>query len=222
MDAVLTDNGRVSGFFRTSLAVLVIGLAAVPADAGSLRDDVERALTAATVLVGDACTGVVANGPDLVFTAAHCVRDRRSVELGFSDGTTRTGWVAVVDRVADQALLLLEEPVAIAPLRLAPRRPIAGALLYFRGHPGANRFREVKLLRVARVPTLPLLQNALHTTIVGAPGDAGAPIVDGAARVVGLAHGGAWPNVGTPVASLRRLLAKLVRDEPLPMPAAAQ
>lgn len=205
---------------RVMSAALVFALVFPAASAATLWEDIERALYEATVLVGTDCAGVLADGPDLVFTAAHCVHGQESVELTFSNGEHTTGWVAAVDRVTDQALLVLEEPVAITPLMLARRHPIAGTILYFAGHPRALRFREAKLQGVGRWPSLPLLQHALFTTIVGAPGDAGAPIVNTAGRVVGIIHGGRQYDVGTPVRGLRRLVTKALDAEASPPPVA--
>src|SRR5882724_8861666 len=109
-------------------------LAPLPSYAGP-NDGVERALHAASVLVGAGCSGVLAEGPDLVLTAEHCIAGRQSLELRFSDGSTRTGWVVAIDHAADQALLLLEEPVALTPLMVARGLPIGGTVLYFEGRP---------------------------------------------------------------------------------------
>jgi hypothetical protein len=57
---------------------------------------------------------------------------------------------------------------------------------------------------------LPALGSALFTTIDGVPGDSGAPIVDSAARVVGLVHGGAQCHIATPSETLRRLIADVL------------
>ncbi len=205
---------------RVLSAMFAFALVFPAASAATLWEDIERALYEATVVVGTDCAGVLADGPDLVFTAAHCVHGQKSVELTFSNGAHATGWVAAVDRVTDQALLVLEEPVPITPLMLARRHPIAGTILYFAGHPSALRFREVKLQRVGRWPSLPLLQHALFTTIVGVPGDAGAPIVNTAGRVVGIIHGGRQYEVGTPVRGLRRLVTRVLGAEVLPSPLA--
>jgi S1-C subfamily serine protease len=183
----------------------------------TMRDEIERAVHEATVRVAPDCAGVVAEERDLVFTAAHCVRGQSSVELTFASGATATAWVVAVDRVADQALLVLETAAPVAPLALARRRSFAGTMLYFAGNPRTARFREVALARVGRWPALPLLQNALFTTVVGSPGDAGAPLVNTAGRVVGIVHGGRHFDVGTPAHTLRRLVARLLDDDPLPL-----
>lgn len=195
---------------------LVFG-SVLPVSAGAaMREDIERAVHDATVLVAADCTGVLAEGPDLVLTAEHCVRGQSSLELTFANGTRATAWVAAVDRLADQALLLLEEPAALMPLAIARRRPFAGTILYFAGNPRAPRFHEVELQRVGRWPKLPLLQNALFTNIKGSPGDAGAPIVNTAGRIVGIMHGGQEYNVATPAHTLRRLVNRLLGDDPMP------
>lgn len=178
----------------------------------------EHALHEATVGVGTECTGVVAESADLVFTAEQCVRGHDSLEVTFADGGTGLGWVVATDRVSDQALLLLEEPAPVTPLTLAQRRPFAGMVLYFAGHPEDARFREVKLQRVARELSLPALQHALFATLDESPHDAGAPMVNGAARVVALVHHGNRGQVGTPAHTLHRLLERALSGE-VPPPA---
>lgn len=172
---------------------------------------VEEAVLRASVLVGGGCSGVLVDGPDLVLTAEHCVDTGATHTLRFSDGSERTGWVAGVDHAADQALLLLEEPVGLKPLMLVRQPPIAGTVLYFAGNPKNPRFQEAKLERTGRCPSLPALGDALFTTIDGIPGDSGAPIVDAGARVVGLVHGGAQCHIATPSDTLRRLIADVLK-----------
>jgi S1-C subfamily serine protease len=204
----VTDARRRRAF------VLAMGwaaaLVAMPAVAAR-PPEVERALLAASVLVGSGCSGVLVDGPDLVMTAEHCVAGGATHTLRFSDGSRRTGWVAGVDHAADQALLLLEEPVALRPLALVRQPPIAGTVVYFVGNPSRARLQEAKLDRTGRCPSLPSLPNALFTTIDGVPGDSGAPIVDSAARVVGLVHGGAQCHIATPSDTLRRLIADVLK-----------
>jgi S1-C subfamily serine protease len=196
---------HMSGVVALLLAALVTPVVA------ARPPEVEQALLAASVLVGQGCSGVLVDGPDLVLTAEHCITGSATHELRFSDGTQRTGWVAGVDHVADQALLLLEEPVTVKPLALVRQPPIAGTVLYFAGNPHHPRFQEAKLERTGRCPSLPELGDALFTTIDGIPGDSGAPIVDAGTRVVGLVHGGAQCHIATPSETLRRLIADVLK-----------
>jgi S1-C subfamily serine protease len=197
--------------WRRVVAAAALLAAAVPV-AAAQPPEVERALLAASVLLdGGRCSGVLVDGPDLVLTAEHCVDESATHALTFSDGSTRTGWVAGVDREADQALLLLEQTVAVQPLALVRQPPIAGTVLYFAGNPKRPKFQEAKLEKKGRCPSLPGLDTALFTTIDGVPGDSGAAIVDSATRVVGLVHGGAQCHIATPSERLRRLIADVLR-----------
>jgi S1-C subfamily serine protease len=195
---------------RTCLVLLALA-AAGPA-AGDDRA-VRRALHAAAVVVETTgCSGAVAEDPQIVVTAKHCVDgDRLRVRL--STGALRTAWVVGVSAASDQAVLFLEEPAGVAPLPIVRRRQIPGTLLFFEGNPSHPRFQSARLDRIGRCPSLPDLPDALFTSIDGVPGDSGAPLVDGAARIVGLVHGGARCHIATPGPSLARLVdAALARE----------
>lgn len=196
------------------MTALVLGVAPVGAVSLVGAESATAALRGASVSLDPiGCTGVVVEDPALVVTALHCVRDRTSLRVR-SEGTSRLAWVVAVDRVADQAVLLLDDPVAVVPLSLAPRTKAPGTALYFSGHPGRPRFQEARLERVGRCPSLPGLPDALFTTIDGTPGDSGAPVVDAAGRVVGLVHGGARCQILTPARTLERLLDRLLDRRP--------
>jgi len=197
---------------RLALLCAVAALLAADPARAAAPSGLQQSLLAATVLLdGGACSGVLVDGSDLVLTAKHCITAGATHALRFSNGAERTGWVAGVDDGADQALLLLEEPVPLRPLQLAKQPAIAGTVLYFAGNPNKPRFQEAKLDRTGRCPSLPGLGAALFTTIDGVPGDSGAPIVDSAGRVVGLIHGGAQCHIATPSATLHRLIAEVLR-----------
>ncbi len=193
---------------RSALLIAIVLLLARAASAES--GDVRQRVHAASVTVGGGCSGVLADGPDLVVTARHCVVDGGALEVRFTNGVVRTGLVAATDDVADQAVLLLEEPVAITPLALARTIPIPGSILYFEGNPRDPRYQEAQLERVDRCPSLPGLPDALFTTVRGVPGDSGAPLVDAAARIVGLVHGGAQCQIATPADTLARLIDRVL------------
>jgi Trypsin-like peptidase domain len=205
MPAVERSMGRVA----RALLVLVAAVLVAPAraDEGAVR----AAIRAATVAIeSPGCTGVVSESPQLVLTAKHCVAGA-SLRIRLSTGDVRTAWVVATNAASDQAVLFLEEPAGVAPLDIARRPQIPGTVLYFSGHPDRPRFQSARLDRIGVCPSLPDLPNALFTTIDGAPGDSGAPIVDAAARIVGLVHGGARCHIATPANTLARLVDGVLR-----------
>jgi S1-C subfamily serine protease len=178
---------------------------------------VRRALHTASVVL-DGCSGVLAESPGVVVTARHCVKSEgQELRVRFTNGASRQAWVAAIDEVSDQALLLVEDPPPITPLPLVHRRPIVGTVLYFEGNPARARFQSARLDRIGLCPSLPNLPNALFTSIHGVPGDSGAPLVDGAARIVGLVHGGAQCRIATPADTLGRLIDRVLGDGSLQM-----
>lgn len=195
-------------------AALVLVLA-VAVEAGAnpspVPRDVRRALERATVVIMPAkCGGVLLESARVVATALHCVKDGTSQRVRLPDGEEREARVAVTDEAADQAVLTLDEPVAIAPLSLARRPPITGTVLYFAGNPDRPRPQDSRLDRIGRCESLPRLDDALFTSIEGTPGDSGSPLVDGAAQVVGLVHGGARCHIATPASTLGPLLDRVL------------
>lgn len=193
---------------RLLLVALVFASLLAPANAEALgRHALRESLHAASALLGGgSCSGVLAEAPDLVFTAQHCLQGRADVDVRFPNGESRTGTVVASDPVADQAVLVLDEPVHVAPLVLARRWPVAGTVLYFEGNPSRPRPQEIVLERLDTCPSLPRLSRALFTSLQGTPGDSGAPLVDAAARVVGLVHGGAQCQIATPSVTLAHLV----------------
>jgi len=195
--------------------VVAAMVAATPAGAAPLGGDlaVRRALQTASVVVETTgCAGVVAEHPQIIVTARHCV-EGQSLRVRLSTGSVRTAWVGAVSDATDQAVLFLEESSGVEPLFLVRRRQIPGTVLYFEGNPGRPRFQSARLERIGVCPSLPRLPDALFTSIEGAPGDSGAPLVDGAARIVGLVHGGAQCRIATPSVSLARLVDEVLDRE---------
>src|SRR5205809_6427691 len=190
---------------RPGGAVALVMLLALSAQAGSDLP-VRRALRVASVVVETTgCAGVVAENPQVIVTAKHCVKGR-TLRARPSTGPGRTAWVAAVNDASDQAVLFLEEPADVEPLAIVRRRQIPGTVLYFEGNPGQPRFQSARLDRIGRCPSLPDLPNALYTSIDGRPGDSGAPLVDGGAEIVGLVPGGARCHIATPAGPLARLV----------------
>jgi S1-C subfamily serine protease len=149
---------------------------------------------------------VVAESPQIIVTAKHCVKGERTLRVRLSTGAERSAWVVAVNDASDQAVLFLEDPADVEPLAIVRRRQIPGTVLYFEGNPERPRFQSARLDRIGRCPSLPDLPNALFTSIDGRPGDSGAPLVDGAAEIVGLVHGGVRCHIATPAGPLARLV----------------
>ncbi len=186
-----------------------------PTEQRSAAEDERRLLeyraevARATLLVlGESCAGFVAEAPNLVVTAAHCIPyPKRSVSVRLPAGQTLVARLDRIDRDTDLALLRLAEPLPVVPLVLSERVPAVGDRLMFVGR--ADRGNKPQLARVKkldRCPSLPQVPNALFTSISARPGDSGAPLVGANLRVVGLVHGGAQCHIAAPVAPLARQL----------------
>ena len=190
---------------RPAGTVVLVLLLVLPARAGSDLP-VRRVLQAASVVVeSTGCAGAVAENRQIIVTAKHCVKGQ-TLRVRLSTGSERTAWVVAVNDASDQAILFLEEPADVEPLAIVRRRQIPGTVLYFEGNPERPRFQSARLDRVGRCPSLPDLPNALFTSIDGRPGDSGAPLLNGAAEIVGLVHGGARCHIATPADPLARLV----------------
>ena len=188
---------------RLRVAIILL-LVAVPARGGDLS--VRRALQAASVVVETTgCSGAIAENPQIVVTARHCLKGG-TLRIRLSTGDLRTAWLVATNEASDQAVLFLEQPSGIEPLPLVRRAQIPGTVLYFEGNPSHPRFQSARLDRIGRCPGLPDLPDALFTSIAGVPGDSGAPLVDGGARIVGLVHGGARCHIATPSGALAHLV----------------
>jgi S1-C subfamily serine protease len=199
----------------TSVLAFVLLLAATPLAAAAPAGDlaVRRALHAASVVVETTgCSGAVAESPQIIVTAKHCL-DGPTLRVRLSTGAVRTAWLVATNAATDQAVLFLEEPAGVEPLALVHRRQIPGTVLYFEGNPGHPRFQSARLDRIGQCPSLPDLPDALFTSIDGTPGDSGAPLVDGGARIVGLVHGGARCHIATPADALARLVDRVLERD---------
>ena len=124
---------------------LLLGAPVAPARANPppVPPAVRRALTEATVLVLPAeCGGALAESPDLVVTALHCIDRGDALRVRTRSGAVLDARLEATDTVADQAVLLLEHPAAVTPLAIARRLPIAGTVVYFQGNPSAHDRRR--------------------------------------------------------------------------------
>jgi S1-C subfamily serine protease len=169
---------------------------------------------ATVVFLPPTCTGVVVDDAAHAITAGHCIGNKSAVQLVLYDGTRTQGVVEHLDRGHDVALLRLQRPVPVTPLRIAARLPRVGDALYFGGRRERKGSAQVfAVLRLGRCPSLPAVTNAIFTNLRARKGDSGAPLVNRALEVVGLVHGGARCNIATPVVGF-----ELPRDADRPSP----
>src|SRR5437762_11326600 len=134
-------------------AALVLLLLAAPARGGDLA--VRRALHAASVVVETTgCAGAIAENPQIVVTAKHCLKGD-TLRVRLSTGAVRTAWLVATNEASDQAVLFLERPAGVEPLPLVRRAQIPGTVLYFEGNPSHPRFQSARLDRIGRCPGLP-------------------------------------------------------------------
>ena len=193
-------------------ALALAGAAGCTAVEASDAESPETALRNATVIVAERCAGVVVEGERRVVTAAHCLRpEDAELPLSLADGERRTARVLVVDRARDVAILGLDAPAPARGLAVAASLPEPGAPLLFAGRADfGSSMQHVTVVRLGRCPSLPEVPNALFTSLRGARGESGAPIVDENLRVVGLVHGGAQCSVAAPTADVPAMLEALV------------
>jgi S1-C subfamily serine protease len=197
-----------------ALGCAIACAAPAPANPPAVPLAVRRALRESSVLVlPSGCGGVLAASRELVATALHCVDRDAALRVRTSAGATLGARVEAVDADADQALLRLERPAAVPPLDIARRPPIDGTVVYFQGNPKRPRPQDARVDHRGRCESLPRLPDALFTSIRGTPGDSGSPLVDGAAQIVGLVHGGSRCQIATPATRLARLVDRALGRE---------
>jgi S1-C subfamily serine protease len=200
---------RLSGV--GALVVPLLAATSVLANPVAVPSAVLRALRAASVVVLPAeCGGVLTTSPELVATALHCIDRGAALHVRTADGGVLGAHLEAIDSDADQAVLRLMRPLTVAPLEIARRAPIDGTVVYFEGNPQRPRPQDARIDRRGRCESLPRLPDALFTSLRGEPGDSGSPLVDGAARIVGLVHGGARCQIATPATRLARLVDRVL------------
>src|SRR5437016_4363184 len=132
---------------RPGGAVALVMLLALSAQAGSDLP-VRRALRVASVVVETTgCAGVVAENPQVIVTAKHCVKGR-TLRVRLSTGSERTAWVVAVNDAGRDAG---------APRRSRARALRGGDDALARAAPGSIARRGERARRGARVPHAPPL-----------------------------------------------------------------
>src|SRR5262249_41004907 len=120
--------GEMARAGRGLVVGLVVGLAVAAAGRARAGDlSVRRALEAASGAIEPGCSGAVAESPQLVVTAKHCLQgDRLPIRL--STGERRTAWLVATNDASDQAVLFLEAPAGVEPLSVVRRSQIPGTV----------------------------------------------------------------------------------------------
>jgi S1-C subfamily serine protease len=182
-------------------AALVVLAVLVASGCGGARDDAAPSTAARApvgvvrVVVGsgaarDVATGVVA-GEGRVLTVAHALAPGAVVTVAPPGGAARRARVVRADRRLDAAVLAV---AGVSGPALATADPTPGqhaAVVVVRG--GARRSLAVTVRRriTARVHAqpgdTPLVRPALELAAAIEPGDSGAPVIDDAGRLIGLA-----------------------------------
>ena len=138
----------------------------------------------------NAGTGFVV-APDLVVTAAHVVEGFDSMVVTSIDGSERTGAAIGFAPGQDAALIRLDEPVDVEPLRWSTRTPRVGSDITVLGYP-LNLDLSVTAGTISGVgrtilfPNDEVIPNVMQTDALTNPGNSGGPWLDDTGSVIGL------------------------------------
>lgn len=138
----------------------------------------------------EAGTGFVV-APDLVVTAAHVVEGYESMVITSIDGSQRTGSAIGFAPGQDAALIRLDEPVDVEPLRWSTRTPRVGSDITVLGYP-LNLDLSVTAGTISGVgrtilfPNDEIIPNVMQTDALTNPGNSGGPWLDETGSVIGL------------------------------------
>jgi S1-C subfamily serine protease len=167
-----------------------------PPDGGVARDVAARVRRSVVKVEGVACdrvqdgTGFVA-ARDLIVTNAHVVAGETQTDVETPDGRRLRARVVGFDPRRDLAILHVDA-LGIPALELADASVDARGSLF--GHPGGGALRESPMRIAEEIVAqgtdiwreASTERHVFVLAAVAAPGDSGAPVVDGAGRVVGV------------------------------------
>lgn len=138
----------------------------------------------------DAGTGFVI-APDLVVTAAHVVEGFDSMVITSIDGSQYTGNAIGFAPGQDAAVIQLDEPVDIEPLKWSSQTPRVGSDISVLGYP-LNLDLSVTAGTISGVgrtilfPNGETIPNVMQTDALTNPGNSGGPWLDETGSVIGL------------------------------------
>jgi len=104
----------------------------------ALRGQAMKAMEACVHLVQDEFgSGCCITEKGMILTCAHCVEEKKEMEIIFPNGEQSKCMVKFLDLSLDCAILLIEKPVRVYPfLKIASMQPIKGEKLFCIGQPG--------------------------------------------------------------------------------------
>lgn len=196
------DDGRVRAMSELVLTIdeyqTAIGESVDVLPPLSRADLFDQASPAVVSLEGTTCASSVLNAgtgfvisPDLVVTAAHVVEGYESMIVTSIDGSKRVGHAIGFAPGQDAALIRLEEPVDVEPLRWSDRTPRVGSDISVLGYP-LNLDISVTAGTISGVdrtilfPGGEIIPNIMQTDALTNPGNSGGPWLDDTGSVIGL------------------------------------
>lgn len=132
--------------------------------------------------------GVVIDGGGLVLTNHHVVQGAQAVRVHLADGRTLPGAVRAIDPASDLALVALDGPARLRPVRWGAA-PAVGAPVGAIGHPEDLAFTVSAGILSATGRPLPRAVGGgpyLQTDLLLSPGYSGGPLFDAEGRVIGI------------------------------------
>ena len=175
-------------------------------------------------------TGFLTNAEGQLVTNAHVVGDSKRVTVKFGDGASMDADVLGTDPSTDLAVLSIDSaeiPKGVKPLQFADSRGVqVGDLAIAIGNPfGLDRTATEGIVsglgRSIEAPNGFSIDQVIQTDAPINPGNSGGPLLDDAARVIGvnsqIATAGSQGNVGVgfavPSNTVRQVVPRLARGE---------
>ena len=149
-----------------------------------------------------------------VLTVDHVIESEENIEIGLADGTTARATIAGRDENSDLALLRIElgggATVAALPRQPNPR---VGQLALVVARPGSALSTSIGVVGAISPASRGSQEALIWTDASFYPGFGGAPLVDAAGQMIGLATSTARTGAGVaiPVATVERVVQSLQR-----------
>ncbi|HET7769967.1 MAG TPA: S1C family serine protease [Chloroflexota bacterium] len=155
----------------------------------------------------------VEGGAVTILTVDHVIESEEHIEIGFADGTTAKATIAARDENSDLALLRVES--SPSDLTALPRHaiPRVGQLALVVARPGSALSTSIGVVGAISPAGRGSQDSLIWTDASFYPGFGGAPLVDAAGQMIGLATSTARTGAGVaiPVSTIERVVQSLQR-----------